>query len=47
MRAAVTSAPGRIAVETVADPEPGPGDAVLDAGAVVPARAPARVQVAR
>ncbi|MBN9098617.1 MAG: alcohol dehydrogenase catalytic domain-containing protein [Pseudonocardia sp.] len=34
MRAAVTSAPGRIAVETVADPDPGPGDAVLDVGAV-------------
>lgn len=34
MRAAVTSAPGVIAVETVPDPEPGPGDAVLDVGAV-------------
>jgi threonine dehydrogenase-like Zn-dependent dehydrogenase len=34
MRAAVTSGPGRIAVESVPDPEPGPGEAVLTVGAV-------------
>lgn len=34
MRAAVTTAPGVIAVQTVPDPEPGPGDAVVDVGAV-------------
>ncbi|SHK53668.1 Threonine dehydrogenase [Pseudonocardia thermophila] len=34
MRAAVTSGPGVIAVEAVPDPEPGPGDVVVDVGAV-------------
>jgi L-gulonate 5-dehydrogenase len=34
MRAAVTTGPRRIQVETVADPDPGPGDAVVDVGTV-------------
>lgn len=34
MRAAVTTAPGVIGLEPVPDPEPGPGDAVVDVGAV-------------
>lgn len=34
MRAAVTTAPGVIALESVPDPAPGPGDAVVDIGAV-------------
>ena len=34
MRAAVTTGPGVITVESVADPDPGPGDAVVDVGAV-------------
>ncbi|MEU7815833.1 alcohol dehydrogenase catalytic domain-containing protein [Pseudonocardia sp. NPDC049154] len=34
MRAAVTTALGSIAVEQVPDPDPGPGDAVVDVGAV-------------
>ncbi|MFC5952031.1 zinc-binding dehydrogenase [Pseudonocardia lutea] len=34
MRAAVTTAPGTIAIEQVPDPDPGPGDAVVVVGAV-------------
>ncbi|MFC4945031.1 zinc-dependent alcohol dehydrogenase [Pseudonocardia sp. GCM10023141] len=34
MRAAVTTGPGRIAVEAVPDPDPGPDDAVVAVGAV-------------
>jgi threonine dehydrogenase-like Zn-dependent dehydrogenase len=34
MRAAVTTAPGTIAIEQVSDPDPGPGDAVVHVGAV-------------
>ncbi|GAA1866421.1 zinc-binding alcohol dehydrogenase family protein [Pseudonocardia ailaonensis] len=34
MRAAVTTGPGTIAVEQVGEPEPGPGDAVVEVGAV-------------
>jgi threonine dehydrogenase-like Zn-dependent dehydrogenase len=34
MRAAVTTGPRRIQVESVPDPDPGPGDAVVDVGTV-------------